>query len=873
MAASHEQVPVRELPQAPGRARLKEILADGRVALREAYQVSPRPAVYLRRHSRLVDRVLQELWRELGLPSTAALVAVGGYGRRQLFPHSDVDILILLPRAAQPAVAARVEALIGTLWDIGLDVGHSVRTIPECIQQAEDDITVRTTLMESRLVTGSRRLFRRLHQSLDDGFDVPGFFDAKLLEQDQRHQRYHDASTNLEPNLKESPGGLRDLQMILWISQACGGGRSWKELAGNGFIADEEARQLRRMEALLQDLRIRLHEIAGRREDRLLFDFQHRLAQDFGLADRGPRRASELLMQRYYRAGKVVAQLNTILLLNLEARISPPEPAEPEVLSERFQVVNGLLQARRENLFVEQPSAILESFLLMQTHRGIKGRDAGTLRAIWRAARQVGARLRRDPESRHLFMEILRQPRGVTHELRRMHRYDVLGRYIPAFGRIVGQMQHDLYHVYTVDVHTLMVTRNLRRFVLADFAHEYPFCSRLMAEFERPEVLYLAALFHDIAKGRGGDHSTLGAVDATRFCRQHDLPPQDTELVAWLVRNHLVMSRVAQKQDLADPATIARFAEMVGNYRRLVALYLLTVADIRGTSPKVWNAWKAKLLEDLFRLARRHLGGGGTGAASLLETRRGEAQRLLRLYAVPEGAEDRFWSQLDVVYFLRHESQEIAWHARLLNYRVDTQQPIVKARPSPIGEGVQVMVYCRDRPELFARICDGFASINFSIVDAKIHTTRHGYALDSFLVMDPDNTPQHYRDISTFIEYELAQHISGKPPLSAPPAGRMSRQMRHFPITPEVRVRPDDYGKHRVLSIIAGDRTGLLSRIARVLLAHGVNVHSAKITTLGERADDTFLISGRRLDDDKDLVRLETELIETLRIEPARRNA
>jgi [protein-PII] uridylyltransferase len=866
MAVSTDQAPPEHRQPAPRVALLKEMLAEGRAALSAHYRQAPHPGAYLRRHARLVDSVLRELWKDVALPPGTALVAVGGYGRAQLFPHSDVDVLVLLPREADAALATRVEALVGALWDIGLDVGHSVRTIPECLEQARGDITVSTTLMESRLVAGSRRLFARLREALDAGFDVEGFFNAKRLEQDQRHQRYHEASTNLEPNLKESPGGLRDLQMILWISQACGAGVSWKDLAASGVIAGEEARQLRRTEALLQDLRIRLHELAGRREDRLLFDFQHRLAQEYGLADRGPRRASELLMQRYFRAAKGVAQLNVILLLNLEARISPPAPAHPEVLSDRFQVVNGLLQARDGNLFVEQPSAILESFLLMQTHPGIQGRDAATLRSLWRAVRQVGGRLRRDPESRRLFLEILRQPRGVTHELRRMHRYDVLGRYIPAFGRIVGQMQHDLFHVYTVDVHTLMVVRNLRRFALAEFAHEYPFCSRLMAEFDRPEVLLLAALFHDIAKGRGGDHSTLGAVDARRFCRHHGLPREDVELVAWLVRHHLVMSNVAQKQDLADPGTIARFAALVGNDRRLVALYLLTVADIRGTSPKVWNAWKAKLLEDLFRLTRRHLGGARPGPASLLEARRAEAQRLLRLYAVPEGAEERLWSQLDVVYFLRHEPQEIAWHARVLNYRVDAAEPVVKARPSPIGEGLQVMVYCPDRPELFARVCDGFARINFNIIDAKIHTTRHGYALDSFLVMDPDNGPQHYRDLTTYIEYELTQHLAGTEPLGPPPSGRMSRQMRHFPITPAVRVRPDDYGRHRVLSIVAGDRTGLLSRIARVLLGHGVNVHSAKITTLGERADDTFLISGRRLDDDKDLVRLETELIDALRI-------
>ncbi|WP_205617000.1 [protein-PII] uridylyltransferase [Pelomicrobium methylotrophicum] len=846
-------------------ADLKQRLATGRRTLQEAYPLRPRPAATLRRHARLVDGVLRELWRRLEVPPALALVAVGGYGRGELFPYSDVDVLVLLPAPAEAPLRQTLERLVGALWDVGLDTAHSVRTVDECLEQARKDITIETTLMEARLLAGSRTLFRRFRSALEATVDAQAFLRAKRLEQEQRHQRYHDASTNLEPNLKESPGGLRDLQMILWIAQACGLGRRWRDLVRNGLIAEEELRQLRRQEAKLQDLRIRLHYLAGRREDRLLFDFQTALARELGITDRGARRASELLMQRYYRAAKVVAQLNVILLLNLEARIDPRPPGEPHVLNDRFQVVNGLLMARDPNLFLERPSAILESFLLMQQHREIKGRDAETLRALWRAVGQVGGRLRRDPESPKLFMQILRQPTGITRELRRMNRYGVLGLYIPAFGRIVGQMQHDLYHVYTVDEHILMVVRNLRRFAVTEFAHEYPLCSRLMAEFERPEVLYLAALFHDIAKGRGGDHSALGALEARRFCRRHDLLPEDAELVAWLVQHHLVMSHTAQKQDLSDPEVIARFARLVATDRRLTALYLLTVADIRGTSPKVWNAWKAKLLEDLYLLTRRYLGGQMPAPASIIETRQGEALRLLRLAAVPEGVHKRLWSKLDVAYFLRHEPQEIAWHTRVLNYRVDTPTPVVKARLAPGAEGIQVLVYCADRPQLFARLCDCFARINFSIVEAKIYTTRHGYALDSFLVLDPENKPLSYRDLTSYIEYEVSQALDSAAPLGPPPSGRVSRQMKHFPIPPEVHLQADDYGRHHILSIVAGDRTGLLSRVARVLHAHGINVHSARITTLGERAEDTFLISGGRLGDDKAVVQLETDLLEALK--------
>jgi [protein-PII] uridylyltransferase len=842
----------------------KRVLTDGRNRVRSTWEAHRNPAQMLRQHARVVDELLQFVWREMGLPRDLALAAVGGYGRAELFPYSDVDLLILLPGEPAEPLRERLERLVSLLWDIGLDVGHSVRTVEQCVEEAAKDATVQSNLLEARLIAGSGALFATFLDRLHGALDAAAFFSAKILEQQQRHTRQHDAAYNLEPNIKESVGGLRDLQIVIWISRAAGFGTSWPELARRELLTPQEASAVRRHEGFLQELRIRLHYLAARREDRLLFDYQSALAQEMGIDDKPPRRASELLMQRFYVASKGVAQLNTLLLQNLQARIFPRDPSPPTYINERFRVRNQLLEARNAQLFQRHPDAILEAFLILQEHAELKGIETSTLRALWRASHEIDATFRADPRNRKLFMDILRRPRGQTHILRRMNQYGVLGRYIPAFGRIVGQMQHDLYHVYTVDEHILMVLRNVRRFAVPDYAHEYPLCSRLMTEFERPEVLYLAALFHDIAKGRGGDHSNLGAVDARRFAREHGMSAEDSALVAWLVQHHLVMSATAQKQDLSDPGVIAGFAKLLGTDRRLVALYLLTVADIRGTSPKVWNAWKGKLLEDLFTMTRRQLTGTPAVTANSIQARQEEALGALQLYAVPPGAQTRLWDQLDTVYFLRHDANEIAWHTRLLNYRVTSPEPIVKARLSPAGEGLQVMIYTRDQKELFARICNFFERTQFSIVEAKVHTTRDGYALDSFQVMDPDGSVEHYRDVMSFIEFELGERIARQVPLDAPRQGRMSRQLRHFPITPAVAIQPDERGTHHILTVTAGDRPGLLSRIARVLVAHGVDVRNAKINTLGERAEDVFLISGRALSNARSVLRLETDLLQQL---------
>jgi [protein-PII] uridylyltransferase len=849
-------------------ADLRGEVAAGRQALRESYLRRPNPRALLTQHSQLIDRTVRKVWNEIATVRDAALVATGGYGRGELYPSSDIDLLVLLAKDPSEAERETLERLIGRFWDIGLEIGHSVRTVEGCIEAAASDITVRTTLLEARFLAGSRSLYRELTRRVQSSVDAAAFFKAKKLEQEQRHAKHQDSPYSLEPNLKEAPGGLRDLHVIQWIARAsgiakAGAGNRWNDLVAQRLIERGEARQLARLEAHLQDLRIRLHYLAGRREDRIVFDLQTALAAQLGHKDTPSRRGSEAMMQGYYQTAKVVTQLNTILLQNLEASLAPRPDTPPRSLNERFEVRSELLHIRQENTFARQPTAILECFLLMMQHPELRGMTARTLRALWRARLLVNGKFRKDETAKLLFLHILQQPRGIVHEFRRMNQYGILGRYLPEFGRIVGQMQHDLFHVYTVDQHILMVLRNLRRFTMPEFAHEFPLASELMSGFERRWLLYVAALYHDIAKGRGGDHSTLGMADARKFARSHGLSKEDRELVEFLVERHLAMSHVAQKQDVHDPDVIRAFADRVGTERRLVALYLFTVADVRGTSPKVWNAWKGKLLEDLFRATLRTLTGEPIARDAALAEKQAEAARLLRLYALSDGVKDKLWASLDTAYFLRHDAQEIAWQTRNLHYRVDTDKPVVKARLAPFGEGLQVMIYTRDREALFARICGYFERAGFNIAEAKVHTTRNGYALDTFIVMG-QGRDAHYQNRIAMIETELPAELQAEGPLGPPRGGRLSRRVRHFPISPAVDIRPDERGAYHSLSIVASDRPGLLYGVARILARYHINLQTARINTLGDRAEDVFLVSGETLANSKKVLQLEQELLEAL---------
>ena len=826
----------------------------------------------LKKLSRHADATLTLLWQLAEFPPEACLVAVGGFGRGELFPHSDVDVLLLLPDDSDaddnPVLKARIESFISSCWDSGLEIGASVRTLADCVEEARKDVTVQTSLLEARLIAGQEHGFKRLQKELEAVLDPKAFFIAKTLELRQRHNKFENTPYSLEPNCKESPGGLRDLQVILWVARAAGLGKSWDDLAKRGLATAFEVRQIKANEALLSLIRARLHLIARRREDRLVFDLQTAVAESFGYTgktddgSRLPRRASESLMRRYYWTAKAVTQLNQILLLNIEERLNPNHgPLRP--INERFSDKAGMIEVVDDDLYVREPHAILETFLLYETTLGIKGLSARTLRALYNARAVMDGKFRKDPVNRDTFRRILQQPEGITHAIRLMNQTSVLGRYLWVFRQIVGQMQHDLFHVYTVDQHILMVLRNVRRFFMAEHSHEYPMCSQLASGWDKPWILYIAALFHDIAKGRGGDHSELGCRDVRLFCKQHGIAAEDAKLAEFLVGEHLSMSRIAQKADLSDPGVIAAFAKRVGNERYLTALYLLTVADIRGTSPKVWNAWKGKLLEDLYRYTLRVLGGRAPDADAEVESRKREALTILALHAEPFEAHKALWESLDVSYFMRHEATDIAWHARQLSRHVGKAKAIVRARRSSAGEGMQVLVYTPDAPDLFARICGYFDEAGFSILDAKIHTAKNGYALDTFQVVSPD-LDEHYREMAAMVEADLDRTIETPGPLPTPGKGRVSRRVKSFPITPRVDLRPDEKAQRWLLSVSASDRLGLLYLIARVLARHRINLQLAKITTLGERVEDTFLIDGPELQHNKAQIAIETELLEAL---------
>ena len=848
------------------RSRFRDRKAELLEQFRVARPTAPAAMRLIRSLCKHVDETLLTLWRHTGMPDHTALLAVGGYGRGELFPHSDVDVLVLLPPGhteTTDSLRSAIEAFITACWDSGLEIGSSVRTVDECVAMALSDVTVQTALLESRYLCGSRRVFNTFRHANTHAMDPKAFLRAKSLEMVQRHRKYEDTPYSLEPNCKESPGGLRDLQVVIWVARAAGLGKNWSALAAKGLITPFEVKQLNRNEGLLKLIRARLHLIAGRREDRLVFDLQTAVAESFGYEGTRAQRASEVLMRRYYWAAKAVTQLNQILMLNIEERIEGSQDAPMRPINEKFLERSGMLEVASDDLYQRDPHAILETFLVYQQTIGPKGLSARTLRALYNARDLMDAKFRRDPVNRATFMKILKSHEGQTHAFRLMNQTSVLGRYLWVFRRIVGQMQHDLFHVYTVDQHIIMVLRNVRRFFIPEHAHEYPFCSQLAANFDRPYVLYIAALFHDVAKGRGGDHSELGEREARRFCRDHGVPREDTALIEFLVKAHLTMSRIAQKEDLSDPEVIEEFVKLVVDERRLTALYLLTVADIRGTSPKVWNAWKGKLLEDLYRLTLRALGGARPNMDAEVEARKQEARSMLNLASLPPGIQHPLWQTLELSYFARHDAGDIAWHTRSLHADVQTTEPIVKARLSPLGEGLQVLVYAPDRQDLFARICGYFDGAGFNILDAKVHTTRSGYALDTFQVTSPQ-LELHYRDLISFVESQLLAALTATGPLPEPSRGRISRRVRSFPITPRITLRPDERAQHWLLGVSTSDRSGLLYSIARVLARHNINLQLAKITTLGERVEDTFLIDGSALQQNKMQLQVETELLDAV---------
>lgn len=858
-------VNTEKVPEKNNIATLRQYLKEGFLALKADFLKAPNNTHLFKQHCKLIDHLLVNIWEQADIDKRCCLIAVGGYGRGELYPYSDIDLLILIPEPdlqLTSSINSKLEALVGLLWDIGLNVGHSVRSLSECICEANKDITVQTNLMESRLITGEASFYQEfldeINQTFSSSVAIASFFAAKLKEQNNRHAKFNDTAYNLEPNIKESPGGLRDIHMILWIARSLNMASArptainniWSLLSKQNIISALEARQIQQHRRNLQLIRIRLHFISKRREDRLLFDFQNELADSLGYINTTHKRASEQLMQSYYRSAKFVSLMNEILLKSFQQIISVNPPIIKSI-NAHFESHDQLLEAKTAGLLQQQPSAIFEAFLILQQHPELDGMGATLLRNMQRVKRLVNRDFRQNATNKKLFIEIISQPSGVNHALRAMNRYGILGSYIPAFGKIIGQMQHDLFHVYTVDEHILNVLANLRRFAKPELKHEFPLCSRLFAEFDAPHLLYLAALFHDIAKGRGGDHSSLGTVDAIKFCKLHGLSKADSSFVAWLVAAHLQMSSTAQKSDLSDPSVIETFSRFVQNERRLVALYLLTVADIRGTSPLVWNAWKARLLESLFNATKHALANQLLYVQQAITTRKSEAAERLNKFGLSKHSYEHLWEKFGSNYFIRHESDEIAWHSRLLTPHLNTTQTIVRSRLSPSGDGIQVMIYSKDQNDLFARICNFFDRMGYNIVEAKIYTTDHAYALDSFIVLDQSGKSVSYSGLLKFIEVELTQKLDKTQPLESPLKGRISRQVKHMPILAQVTITQEADNNNHKLDIIANDRPGLLATLAHQFLVLEVELHNAKINTLGNRAEDTFLISankGQKLD-------------------------
>lgn len=854
----------------PHIALLRESYHKQRAAAITDYREHQQPESLLHHLSCTCDRALQQLIQLFPLPTGAALVAVGGYGRGELYPHSDVDILILLESDPLAADVDAIECVVAAMWNLGLEPSHSVRTIRQCQELAARDVTTETALLEARWLAGSTRLVQQLLGAMREQLDAQEFFIAKCAEMRERHAHFHDTPYSLEPNCKESPGALRDLQLLSWLAQAAGYGTSWADVVGSGALTASEYRSLRRAERAFSQLRIELHLLANRRDDRLLFDVQPALARVYGFEPTKTRSASELLMQRYYWAARVVTQLSTILIQDIKEKLFEA-PASPILIDDEFRVVHGRLDIQHDDCFARNPALILRAFLCLQQHPELTGMSARTLRAIWHARRRIDTQYRHNPVNQDLFLRILKQPHSVADTLYRMNMLNILPRYLPVFRRIVGQMQHDLFHAYTVDEHTLKVIRNLRRFLQADYVQEYPLASQLMVAFHQPWLLYIAALFHDIAKGRGeGPHAVLGAHDARRFCRLHRVSADDTELIVFLVQNHLLMSTVAQKQDLSDPHVIHEFAAVMGQERRLQALYLLTVADIRATSPTLWNSWKGKLLEDLYQRTMIALGGLQPDISTILMQRKSLATEKINTLGISDTQREALWDVLDVEYFLRHEPNEIAWHTEQLASRLRDPQPVVRARVVGHNEALQIMVYSVDREDLFATLCHYFDRHTFNVQDARIHTTKDGWALDSFIVLFGMHETNYQDHIGT-VQRELANHIQRHAQRKLPPfrprnrrSGPGHRQARTFPVIPKIDLQRDNRGTSWRLSVTCADRTGLLYDFAVLFSVNKIDLKMAKINTLGERVEDTFIIESKLFSDAQARAQFESDLLATL---------
>lgn len=829
--------------------------------------------------TQVVDQLIRHAWQHFGLeqhPNPTALVAVGGYGRGELHPYSDIDLLILLDSSPDEALQQAISSYLTFLWDIGLEIGHSVRTSAECLLEAASDLTVISNLMESRLVYGSQPLHKRLMESIGPQHMWPSeqFFLAKREEQKARHTKYNDTEYNLEPNVKGSPGGLRDIQTILWIARRRFGMRTLASLQAPGFLSEDEYQLLDRSRTFLWRVRYALHMIAGRHEDRLLFDYQHKLAELLGFSGDDAKQSIERFMQQYFRTAMTVSELADFTNQILEENILRPASGRPALLNERFRVRDGYLEHTHDAIFQEHPPALMEAFVLLAHNPYIKGVRSETIRLIRENRHLIDDDFRNNSENTSLFMALFRSAVGVYTNLRRMNRYGILGRYLPEFGMVIGQMQHDLYHIYTVDAHTLNLIRHLRALRHADFAEKFALAGAIMGRLPKPELIYLAGLYHDIGKGRGGDHSELGALDADAFAIRHRLPTHDRRLIVWLVRNHLVMSETAQRKDITDPEVIHNFALQVGEQLRLDYLYVLTVADLNATNPKLWNSWRAQLLRQLYSETRRALRRGLENPMErdeLIETRQTIALSLLTAEGIAAEDVRKVWENLGDDYFLRHTTSDITWHCASLIEHGDSKEPLVLVRETSkrgFDGGSQVFVYAPNRSDLFAATAAALDQLNLSIHEARIMTSKANAAIESYIVLGADG--ERIGDDAEAIQairQGLSQALRNPDNYPEIIQRRVPRQLKHFSFSPIVNIHNDTQRSWTVVEVMAPDRPGLLARMSQVFLEFNLALQSAKIITQGERIEDVFFLcdsEGNPLSDLDLCLRLQEALIAQL---------
>ncbi|MFA4141269.1 [protein-PII] uridylyltransferase [Xanthomonas perforans] len=792
--------------------------------------------------ARAVDQLMRNAWmRCIPADSGLSLHAVGGYGRGELFPRSDVDVLVLGDTAAQQQHEQALARLFALLWDVGLPISHAVRSPAQCTAAAADQ-TVLTALIESRALVADGQARAALATAIAPPQVWPprDFFQAKREELLARHQRFGDTADNLEPDIKDGPGGLRDLQTLGWMALRAFGVKDLEALVGLGHVGFDEAAALRREREELARLRFGLHIVANRPEERLRFDYQKTLAERLGFADDPESLGVEKMMQRFYRSAALIRRISDRLLQRFEEQFDGE--ATPEPLGGGFSLRRGYLAADAESWLDGDVLQVFALFAQWAAHREVRGLHSLTARALAEVLRDLPAYDIADATARERFMALLRGPRAVE-TLNRMARLGVLGQWIPAFASVSGRMQFDLFHVYTVDQHTLMVLRNIALFAAGRADERFSIAHEVWPRLRKPELLLLAGLFHDIAKGRGGDHSELGAVDARAFCLAHRLSEGDTELVTWLVEQHLRMSVTAQKQDISDPEVIHRFATLVGTRERLDYLYLLTCADIAGTSPKLWNAWKDRLLADLYFAARRALREGlehPPPREERLREARESARTLMQAQGHDDVTIDRQFAGMPDENFLRFRPEQLAWQAASL-IEVEIGQTLVKARRAvPDNDALEVFVYSPDRDGLFAAIVATLDRKGYGIHRARVLDAPHDAIFDVFEVLPQetyaDGDPQR-------LAATLRQVLAGDLHKVRPARRAVPRQLRHFRFAPRVEFSESAGGRRTRISLVAPDRPGLLADVAHVLRMQHLRVHDARIATFGERAEDQFQIT------------------------------